>query len=127
MERQRRRRVVDGRRLHSAGHGLLVAFLALVIGALLNAPGIYKTAYNQPDGWQRDVALALTGPLDDVSGALQFDEPRAALKSALGREDDDTIQTAVVLAPAKASKPKPSGRRGSHRRRNCGCGWRVTR
>lgn len=109
--RRSRRRLVDGRRLHSAGHGLVVAFLALVVGALLNAPGIYKTAYNQNDGWQRDVALALAGALDDVSGALQLDEPRSALKAALGREDDDTIETAVVVAaPPKTTRPKPIGK-----------------
>ena len=110
-DRRARRRVVDGRRLHSAGHGLLVAFLALIIGALLNAPGIYKTAYNQNDGWQRDVALGLAGPLDDISGALQFDEPRSALKAVLGRDEDDTIETVVVVAPPpKTSKPKPVGK-----------------
>ena len=87
-----------------------MAFLALVIGALLNAPGIYKTAYNQEDGWKRDVALAVAGPLDDVSGALRLDQPRSALKSALGRGDDDTIETVVVVAPPKAAKPKPIGK-----------------
>ena len=78
------------RRLWSAGHALVVCVLALAIGLLLNAPGIHKSAYNQPDGWQRDVALAVTGPLADVSHALLLDRPRTAVQAAsvgAGRRD----------------------------------------
>ena len=57
------RRPDEQRRLSSAGHALVVCVLALAIGLLLNAPGAHKTAYNQPAGWKRDVALAVTGPL----------------------------------------------------------------
>jgi hypothetical protein len=54
------------------------------------------------------VALALTGALDTVSGALLLDQPRAAVKSVLGRPDDDVIDTDVALppeAPAGTSDP----------------------
>jgi hypothetical protein len=80
--------------------------LALAIGLLLNAPGIHKSAYNKPDGWQRDVALALTGPLAGVSHALLLDRPRKGVQALVGRSDADEIDTDLGLpAPAPAGKP----------------------
>jgi hypothetical protein len=90
---------------------------ALVISLLLNAPGLHKSAHAQPQGWQRDVALGVTGPLDAVSGALLLDRPREAVKAALGRSDDDDIDTEIELPPAAAPEPttpapnQPSSRR----------------
>ncbi len=75
----------------------------LLVALLLNAPGLHKSATIQPEGWKRDVALGVTGPLESVSGALLLDRPRQALKAALGRSDDDEIDTAVV-----APQPRPS-------------------
>ena len=110
---RRRERVEDGRRLASAGHGLVVAVLALLLGSLLNAPGLHKSAFNQPEGWKRDVALALTGALDAVSGALLLDRPRALVQAASGRSGDDEIDTAIAVPPppppsvAPAQPPPP--------------------
>jgi hypothetical protein len=86
-----------GRKLQSAGAAVVVALLALVFGALLNAPGIRKSSTIQPEGWKRDVALSLTRPLASVSHALLLDRPRKGLKAALGRSDDDAIDTAVAV------------------------------
>ena len=94
------------RRQWSAGHALVVCVLALVIGLLLNAPGIHKSAYNKPDGRQRDVALALTGPLAGVSHALLLDRPRKGVQALVGRSGADEIHTDIGLpAPAPAGKP----------------------
>ena len=68
--RRRPRATEDGRRALTAGHALVIAVLALVVGSLLNAPGMHKSAFNQPSGWKRDAALAITGPLASVSHAL---------------------------------------------------------
>jgi hypothetical protein len=106
--RPKRDRPPVERRLRPAGHALVVVVVALLLSALLNAPGLHKTAHGQPPGWERDVALALTGALDTVSGALLLDQPRAAVKSVLGRPDDDVIDTDVALppeAPAGTSDP----------------------
>lgn len=103
----RRARDESGRRLHSAGSALVVAALALVFGLLLNAQGIYKSAYNQPDGFERDVALAFAGPVRDVSRALRLDRPRHWLKSALGREHDDTIDVVVAVPPSPPTTALP--------------------
>lgn len=81
---------------------MAVSLAALGIALFLNAPGIHKSATTQPPGWKRDVALALTGPLESVSHAVLLDRPRRTLKSALGRSDDDVVDT-VVAAPAGAA------------------------
>lgn len=95
------------RRLWSAGHALVVTALALAIALLLNAPAAHKSAYNRPDGWQRDVALALTGPLADVSHALLLDRPRKGIQALTGREGADEIDTEIAL-PGMPTTPSPS-------------------
>jgi uncharacterized protein len=104
--RRPRRRTGEGdRRLHSAGSAVVVSLAGLAIALLLNAPGLHKSATIQPEGWKRDVALAVTGPLESVSGALLLDQPRRALKAALGRSDDDDIDTAVALPEDTPEEP----------------------
>ena len=101
--RPRPRRAEGGRRLHSAGSAIVVSLVGLTIALFLNAPGLHKSATIQPEGWKRDVALGVTGPLAGASGALLLDRPRKALKSALGRSDDDEVDTTVA-----APKPQPT-------------------
>jgi hypothetical protein len=96
---RRRRPTEDGRPTLSAGHALVIALLALVIGSLLNAPGLHKSAYNEKAGWKRDVSLAITGALADVSHALLLDRPRKALQAVLGRSHEDSINTAIAIVP----------------------------
>ena len=109
----------ERRRLWSAGHAMVVCVLALGISLFLNAPGIHKKAYNLSDGWQRDVALALTGPLAGVSNALRFDRPREALQAAIGRSGTDDIDTEVIVAaqpeaetPGRVSSAGSATRKG---------------
>ena len=56
---------------------------------------------------ERDVALALTGGLAGVSGALQLDRPRQLVQSVAGRSDADEIDVAIVI-PAATAKPNRS-------------------
>jgi hypothetical protein len=95
------------RREWSAGHAVIVCVLALAIGFLLNAPGIHKSAFNKSDGWKRDVALAITGPLADVSHALLLDRPRKGVQTLVGRSDADEIDTEIALpsVPPPAATP----------------------
>jgi hypothetical protein len=83
----------------------VIVAVALLLSLLLNAPGLHKSASAQPDGWQRDVALGVTGVVDTVSGALFLDRPRAAIKALIGRSDDDSIDTAVTVP--KTPPPTP--------------------
>src|SRR5205814_397656 len=82
--------------------------LALGLAALLNAQGLRKTAVIQPQGVGRDVALAVTAPLVRVSHFLYLDRPRQELKEAIGRGDDDRVDTRIVLpaVPAKSAAPR---------------------
>ena len=96
------------RRLASAGHALVVSVLALAIGLVLNAPGAHKNAYNKPAGWQRDVALALTGPLAGVSHALLLDRPRKGVQATVGRSGNDDIDTDLGLPPTTVATTNPA-------------------
>ena len=117
--------------------------LALVFGALLLAPGMHKAAFNGQPGTKRDVSLALTAGLDHVSHALLLDRPRGLVQDAMGREDADKIDVAIVVPPTTVTptpgttpttKPTQAGRREdrrpsarSRRRRSCGSGSQATR
>jgi uncharacterized protein len=92
----------EGRRLSTAARALVITALALLLAAFLNAQNIYKSVYNQPEGTQREVALAFAGPLREVSMALRLDRPRAWVESAIGREHAE-IDTEIVL-------PRPPSR-----------------
>ena len=78
--------------------------LALLFGALLLAPGMHKAAFNGQPGTKRDVALALTGGLADVSHALFLDRPRQLVQDAMGREDADEINVAIVVPPTTSRR-----------------------
>ena len=97
---------IEGRGLNCAGRGLIVILIALVFGLLLDARGLHKSAFNQPAGTERTVALALTGGLANVSDALRLDRPRSWLKEAIGRSGDDSIDTRIAL-PAGRPAPQP--------------------
>ncbi len=99
-------RMEDGRRYSTAGHGLIVALLGLIFGALLLAPGMHKSAFNGQPGTKRDVSLALTGGLSHVSHALLLDQPRSLVQNAMGRDHADEIDVAIVVPPT-TTRPKP--------------------
>jgi uncharacterized protein len=89
----------EGRRLWPAGIAFLVLLGAALIAALLNAQGLRKTAFNMDPGAGRELALALTKPLVEVSAFLRLDRPRREIQEAIGRGGADTIDTAVVVFP----------------------------
>jgi hypothetical protein len=99
---------VDGRRIGNAGGAFVTCVLALAFAFVLNAPGAHKRAYNEPDGWKRDVALAVTGPLDAISGALLLDRPRVGLQALSGRSGADDIDTDLGIVPEEPATP-PQG------------------
>jgi hypothetical protein len=88
-----------GRRLWPAGYAFLILLGALIIGSFLNAQGLRKTAYNMEPGIGRDLAMALTKPLVEVSAFLRLDRPRQGIQEVIGRGGADTIDTAVVVFP----------------------------
>lgn len=83
------------RRLMPAGQVVLVGLICFLVGALLNAPGIRKTALGQDVGWQRDVATFFADPLYDVSHGLLLDRPRAGLQEVIGRTGQDDVDLSL--------------------------------
>jgi uncharacterized protein len=88
----------------AAYRGILVLLLALVLAAVLQAEGLRKQAQIQPQGTQRDLALRVTRPLAAFSRALHLTTPRHSLQAAIGRADEDRIDTQVHLR-----LPPPAG------------------
>ena len=97
----------ERRRSSSAGRAFVVLVLGLGISLLLNAPGVHKRAYNQPDGWERTVAIAFTGPLATLSHDLYLDRARVGVQRLAGRSGDDRIDVDLGIAQA-TPVPLPS-------------------
>jgi hypothetical protein len=95
------------RRPLPAGKVLMVGLVALLVGALLNAGGIRKTALGQPVGWRRDVSTFFADRLYDVSHALHLDRLRVELKDLLGRSGDDAVNTRLP-SPTTTTAPGPT-------------------
>ena len=90
----------------AAGHAVIVLLIAAIVGSLLNAAGIRKTANGQPVGLRRDVARFFAEPLYDVSNALQITELRKGIQSIAGRTGDDDINAAL---PSPITTPTTPG------------------
>jgi hypothetical protein len=93
---------------NSAARGVLVLFFGLLVAALLQAEGLRKQAEIQPSGFQRELALGVTRPLVTVSRTLRLTTPRHELQVALGRENEDTIDTRVHLDLPPPAGPLPT-------------------
>ena len=94
----------------AAWRGFLVLFFALGLAALLDAEGLRKQAEVQPQGVGRTVALEVTRPLVAVSRALHLTSPRHTLQVAIGRGDEDRIDTQVRLTLPPPAGPLPAPR-----------------
>src|SRR5262249_31130262 len=100
---------------NSAARGILVLFGGLVLAALLQAEGLRKQAEIQPAGFKRDVAITLTRPLVDASRTLHLSTPRHDVQVALGRQNEDVIDTRVFLTLPPHTGPLPHHIPAPHR------------
>jgi hypothetical protein len=94
--------------LTPAQQGIVVTWLALLLAALFSAHGLRKTAAIQGEGVRRDVAVHVTDGLVAVSDTLYLSRPRTSLKAALGRSDDDRIDTTIDFSPVAQPGPVPA-------------------
>jgi len=97
----------------SAYRGIFVLALGLFLAALLQAEGLRKQAQIQPAGFQRDLALDVTRPLVSFSRALHLTTPRHELLVAIGRQNEDRIDSQVHLSlppPAGPLPQRPGGK-----------------
>jgi hypothetical protein len=83
-----------------AGHALFVVVVALVIGLVLNAADIEKTALRQEAGPMRTVSLAVMGPVAKFSSVLFLDRPRRAIDAALGRSKTSQETSTETAEPS---------------------------
>ena len=100
--------VTRPRRPMAAGHVIVVMAVTLLVGALLNAAGMHKTALSQPVGLRRDVATAFADPIYDISHTLYIDRLRQGFKSLLGRSTDDQIDTHLPSPTTVPNGPTPT-------------------
>jgi uncharacterized protein len=106
-------------RLTAAGRGIAILFFGLLLASLLQAEGLRKQAQIQQAGFQRDLALDVTRPLLAVSHALHLTAPRHALQVAIGRGNEDRIDSQVHLTLPPPAGPLPQeGRAGKDRAGN---------
>jgi hypothetical protein len=91
------------RRRSPAGQAMLVMVMSLLVACLLNADRLDHTAHTQPFGWQRTVALDLTGPLKELARVTYLNRPRHWLSHSAGNDDPPpAIDTKdVVIAGEK--------------------------
>ena len=94
-----------------AYRGIVVLILALVFAAVLQAEGLRKQATTQPAGFERNFALAVTKPLLSFSKALHLTTPRHELQVAIGRGDEDRIDTQVSITLPPPAGPLPAQKR----------------
>lgn len=94
----------------AAGRGTVVLFAGLLLAALLQAEGLRKQAETQPAGFQRNLALEVTRPLLRFSRALHLTTPRHELQVAIGRANEDRIDTQVHLSLPPPAGPLPQPR-----------------
>ena len=113
---RRRAGLPFGRRRRTAASALVAMLVALVLGALFNAPAMKKTALEQPFGAERSFRLALVDPLASVSHWLFLDRPAKLTAVALGKPDPGPAATTEVVVvtpspePSKGGKPDKNGK-----------------
>jgi hypothetical protein len=89
-----------------AGQVIAVTLLALVIGLILNAPDIRRTAERQEAGWKREVAVAMIQPFDWFARTVRLDAPHNLIDAAIGRQDDvSPPSTTTTTAPPPVATP----------------------
>jgi hypothetical protein len=104
-----------GRRRRTAASALIAMLVALLLGALFNAPAMKKTALEMPFGGERSFRLALVDPLAAVSHWFFLDRPAQLTASVLGKADPGprgTSSVVVVPTPTPTKGGDKPGQKG---------------
>jgi hypothetical protein len=91
-----------------AGRALVVMVVALVLAMLVNADALVERAERRAPGAQRDRALAVWYPVQDVSHMLQLHRIRELADWAAGDDDGEV----AAPAPGRGSRDRGAGSRG---------------
>ncbi|HKE73539.1 MAG TPA: DUF459 domain-containing protein [Acidimicrobiales bacterium] len=97
-----------GRGLMPAGRVLVILVAALLLAALINADALVAKAEQQPLGPERDRALAVWRPVQDVSHVLQLYRVRQVADWAAGNDHAHRGGSAAPKAAAPASHTSPT-------------------
>ena len=83
--------------------------LALVVFAVLGSGGLRESAEGMPIGWQRDVAMGLTGGLDRVVNLVSLNRPYDWAADQLGRTqaDEDFEFPVATTVPSATTTTLP--------------------
>jgi hypothetical protein len=98
-----------GRRRRTAASALIAMLVALVLGALFNAPAMQKTAQEMPFGGERSFRLALVDPLASVSHWFFLDRPAQLTADVLGRPDPGPAGPPQVVVVVPTPTPTKDG------------------
>jgi hypothetical protein len=96
----------------AAGHVIVVVFLALLGGGILNAQALTDAAARQPFGWKRTIAVVAATPFRGISGVLGLDRPYRVLASAASGATGGPQSVATdppVASGGPATQPDESG------------------
>lgn len=91
--------------LKSPTRTLVLVVAALAFGSLLNAQSLSDSAHARRPGWQRDLAVAITDPVLDVSSAMRLDRPAAWIADI--RFGDDEEPPPPTAGPPSRFEPTP--------------------
>jgi hypothetical protein len=97
--------------IQPAGRALVVMVVALVLAMLVNADALVERAERRPPGPQRDRALAVWHPVQDVSHALQLHRIRELADRVAGRDGGGS----AAPAPGRGSRDRGGGTSGADR------------
>jgi hypothetical protein len=96
------------RRPMPAGHVIVVLSIGLLVGSLLNARGMLKTAQSlNLDSTRRELSLIFAKPLYRAAHFLHTDRPRLWIQDFIGREHDDDIATVAGPSPTTTTTTAP--------------------
>jgi uncharacterized protein len=99
-------RFIPGDQGMPAGRVIGVMVVALIIGLILNAPDIRRTAERQEAGWRREIAVAIIEPFDWFSRTLRLDTPHDLIDTAIGRQDPNPVSTTTTTPPVLVTTPE---------------------
>ena len=98
-----------GRRRRTAASALVAMLVALLLGALFNAPAMQKTAQEMPFGGERSFRLALVDPLASVSHWFFLDRPAKLTADVLGKPDPGPAGPPQVVVVVPTPTPTKGG------------------
>lgn len=87
------------RRARTARDTVIVVLVALLVGAVLDAESIERTAESQPYGWRRSLATTAAAPATFLAEGLRLSAARDGIQTAMGHEDEEPAAVAALPSP----------------------------